>query len=233
MSVLEAASWRLASELVRRHPQTLRILRTHPGDGQYDCLTITMPDLQGGTIQLNRNGTIQVQETFGRVDAAPWEPTDWDEYLRDDPRSFLVRLEAAAGLQAPLHVPSATALTLTYRSLAALTATAVKSVHPIMVHSGYFDTSGYDAGPNALLDAFTGIPQHLRDPRRDDLFGEPGYRFWIVTRNEVPILAIEQVEGLAWSTHHIEPINLIHEYQRSRRSINVTALELLRRADNI
>lgn len=37
-SVLEAASWRLASELVRRHPDTTRLIRAHPGGGQSDCL---------------------------------------------------------------------------------------------------------------------------------------------------------------------------------------------------
>ncbi len=40
-SVVEAASWRLGSELVRRHPHHLVLLRTHPGDGQHDCLTPT------------------------------------------------------------------------------------------------------------------------------------------------------------------------------------------------
>src|SRR5437588_367965 len=33
-SVVEAASWRLASELVRRHPTALRLIRGHPGGGQ-------------------------------------------------------------------------------------------------------------------------------------------------------------------------------------------------------
>lgn len=39
-SILEAASWRLASELVRRHPQSTRLIRAFPGDGQYDVLWI-------------------------------------------------------------------------------------------------------------------------------------------------------------------------------------------------
>jgi hypothetical protein len=47
-SVLEAASWRLASELVRRHPLSTRVLHTRPGGGQYDCLTITSPTADGG-----------------------------------------------------------------------------------------------------------------------------------------------------------------------------------------
>lgn len=88
-SVLEAASWRLASELVRRHPDRLRILRTHPGGGQYDCLTVTTRAADGGVIQLNRLGTIQVHERFGSTEAPPSEPVEWDTYLRADPREFL------------------------------------------------------------------------------------------------------------------------------------------------
>ena len=34
--MLEAASWRLASELVRRHPDTVRLTGAHPGGGQSD-----------------------------------------------------------------------------------------------------------------------------------------------------------------------------------------------------
>ena len=86
-TVLEAASWRLASELVRRHPLTTRVPHTHPGGGQYDCLTITSPTGVGGAVQLNRNGTIQVHDRFDGRSDAEWEHTDWDNYLRADPRA--------------------------------------------------------------------------------------------------------------------------------------------------
>jgi hypothetical protein len=188
-SVLEAASWRLASELVRRHPVTTRMIHTHPGGGLYDCLTITSPTGDGGTVHLNRNGTIQVHARFdGRADER-WEPTDWDDYLRADPRDFLDRLERACGLPSPAHVPSSTPATLTYRLLAALATTAVKSVHPIEIHSGQLDTSGHGSGPNVALDSFSGIPEERRRAQDNDLFRQAGYRFWIVLREHVPILA--------------------------------------------
>ena len=111
-SVLEAASWRLASELVRRHPLTTRVLHTHPGGGQYDCLTITSPTATGGTIQLNRNGSIQVHQRFDDSPDPQWEPTSWDEYLRADPRAFLNVLERAAGLPTPRYVPPSDPMTI-------------------------------------------------------------------------------------------------------------------------
>lgn len=232
-SVLEAVSWRLASELVRRHPTTTRVLRTHPGGGQYDCLTITSPTASGGTVQLNRHGTVQVQERFDGRPVEGWEPTEWDEYLRCDPRTFLDRLERASGLTRPGHVPSAVPMTLTLRVLAALAATAVKSVHPVEVQAGYIDTSGYGSGPNDALDSFPFLPDELRRARDDDLFGEPGYRFWVILRDDAPILAIEQGCGRAWTPHGVEGLDLMASYEQSRRNVVVVALDLLRRADNV
>ncbi len=231
-SVLEAASWRLASELVRRHPLSIRVLHTRPGGGQYDCLTVTSPTGEGGTVQLNRNGTIQVHDRFDGRTADEWEPTEWDDYLRADPRSFLDRLERAAGLSTPSHVPPSDPMTLSYRVFAALAATAVKSVHPIEIQPGQFDSSGYDGG-NDALDLFSAIPQELRRSKDDDLFQLAGYRFWVVLRDRVPILAFEQDEGMAWTQHHADGFDLMGLYELSRHNLISVALELLRLADNV
>ncbi len=232
-SVLEAVSWRLASELLRRHPTTTRLIRGHPGGGLSDCLWI-LPTAGGtGDVRLNRNGTIQVLERFDRRPADAWEPTEWDEYLRADPRSFLHRLESAAGLPQPHQVPSATPTTLIYRVLAAIASTAVKSVHPIEIQPGYIDTGGYGTGPNEALDSFSAIPPELRRPRHDDLYGQAGYRFWMVVRDDVPILAFEQHDGLAWTQHHDESFSVMSLYEKSRHHLLTTALKLLRRVDEV
>lgn len=231
-SVLEAASWRLASELVRRHPSSTRIVHSRPGGGQHDCLTIASGNGEPGTVQLNRSGTIQVHERFDGQPGSEWEPTGWDEYLRADPRAFLDRLERAAGLPAPQHVPRSDPMTLTYRVLAALAATAVKSVHPIDIQPGYFDTAGYGGGANDALGDFPAIPDRLLHDQAGDLFGLAGYRFWVVHRDRVPILAFEQDGGMAWTPHHDDGFDVMGLYRLSRRNLIVTALELLRMADN-
>lgn len=231
-SVLEAASWRLASELVRRHPATTRILRTHPGGGQYECLTIASPAADGGTVQLNRNGTIQVNARFDGQPGGDWPHTEWIDYLTADPKEFLDRLERASGLPTQAHVPASDPTTLTYRLLAALAVTGLKSVHPIEIQSGYFDTSGGDGKPNDALDAFPAIPSELRRHQSDDLFGQAGYRFWIVLRDRVPILAFEQKAGLAWTQHHGEGFDLMGLYDLSHHNLLIVALELLQLADN-
>jgi hypothetical protein len=232
-SVLEAASWRLASELMRRHPKTLRLIRAHPGGGQSDCLWIFPAEAKGGDIRLNREGTIQVLERFDGRPADAWQPTTWDEYLRADPREFLHRLEVAAGLPVPQQVPKATPTTLTYRVLAAIASTAVKSVHPIDIQPGLIDTSGYGGGYNTALNAFPHIPVELREPQVGDLLDEPGYRFWIVHRNDVPVLTFEQSQGLAFTQHHAAPFSVMDLYEESRRHLLVTALKILRRVDHV
>ena len=160
-------------------------------------------------------------------------PVEWEEYLAADPREFLHRLEVGAGLPVPPQVPPANATTLTYRILAAIASTPVKSVHPIDVQPGFIDTSGDGSGPNDALATFKAIPAALLRGRDDDLNGEPGYRFWIVHRDGVPVLALEQREGLAWTAHHEVGFSVMALYEESRRHLLVTALKLLRRIDQL
>ena len=63
-SGLEALSWQLASELMRRHPVGTRLIRAHPGGGQYDLLWILDSTGGRGDIRLNRAGTIQIHGRF-------------------------------------------------------------------------------------------------------------------------------------------------------------------------
>lgn len=227
-SVLTAASWRLASELVRRHPKLLSVFQLHPGGGQYDCLSIQASDET--LIDLNRNGSIHVLK---RLDGRPadCEPASWDDYLQAEPRRFLGALEAAAGLPPPKSVPAATPTTLTLRVLAAIAAVHVKAVHPVDIRSGYFDSSGGSYPEDELFDAFPTLPDDLLRPLPGDSLGVAEYRFWFVTRDGAPILAFETSTGTAWTSHHGEGVDLMATYKAHRRSLNATALDVLVRAD--
>ena len=35
-----ALAWWIAAEMIRRHPDEVRVIENHPGGGQYDCLTL-------------------------------------------------------------------------------------------------------------------------------------------------------------------------------------------------
>jgi hypothetical protein len=228
-TVVEAASWRLASELVRRHPATTRIRHTQPGGGQYDCLAIVSAADDEGHVDLNRNGRIHLLQRFDGLAGPEFEPIEWDNYLQADPRAFVDDLERSIGLPTPSHVPPSTSRTLTYRVLAALAVTASKSVHPIEIQPGYWDTSGWGGGPNDALDSFPAIPDVVRRPGRDD----SGERFWVVLRDGVPILALHEDEGMAWAPHHDESFDLMDYFEQSRRNVLAVTVELLEFGDNI
>jgi hypothetical protein len=229
--MLEAASWRLGSELVRRHPGLLSLYRTHPGGGTYDCLSLRTDE--AALIDLNRNGSIHVLE---RLDGSPstWRAASWDEYFRSDPRQFLDGLEIAAGLPRPGQVPSSTPTTLTLRILAGIAAAHVKTIHPIDIRSGMLDTSGYGGGrADELFDAFPAIPDDLLQDRPDEPLGQGASRFWFVLRDDAPILALETSTGSAWTSHHSGGVSLLDTYRSRRRNLIATALDVLARADNV
>ena len=226
-SLLEAASWRLASELARRHPVTTWLYRAHPGGGQSDCLWLRPTVGTQGDVRLNRNGTIQVVERFdGRP--ARRKPTDWETYFRSDPRSFLMGLEADAGLPALPQVPPSTPRTLTLRLLAALVSTAVKTVDPMEVVPGFIDSSDDSHPYREGFDCFPSIPPELLRVRADDLFGQPGYRFWFLRRSGQPILAFEQTSGTSWARGSDVSIDVMRLYALSGRRVLPVVLELLR-----
>ncbi len=231
-SVLEAASWRLASELVRRHPGRLRLIRAQWGSG-HDVLWL-LPRLEGpGDVRLNRTGSIRVLQPFEKAAASEssWHRS-WDDYLRADPRRFLADLEAASGLPAPPGVPGATSTTLTLRVLASIAATAVKSVDTIDIQPGFIDANDGGA-PNSVLEAFSAIPPKLLRARGDDFHGQPGYRFWVVVRGSTPLLAVDQHEATAWTTQREHGLDLMRLYHDSGRRLLVTTLELFRWAENL
>ncbi len=45
-SLIQAAAWWVAAELIRRHPDRLTVIETHHGGGIYDCLSIFRTSLR-------------------------------------------------------------------------------------------------------------------------------------------------------------------------------------------
>ena len=231
-SVLEAVSWALASELMRRHPVGTRFIRGHPAGGQSDVLWILDATGGSGDIRLNRSGRIHVLGRFDGGDNVDWEPTEWVEYLAEDQRVFIERIEAAAGLPVPSRARPATPTTLTYRLLAAIAVSAMHSGRSVEIQEGYIDTSGYGGGPNEALGAFP-ISDELLRVRDDDFWQQAGYRFWIVMRDEWPILAAEQTGGVVWLYGGEHQIDLVDLYRKSHRNIRSTAAKLLKQVDHL
>jgi len=119
----EIASWRVASELLRRYPEHLALDETHPGGGQYDCLTLTR---RGGRepreviFDLNRNGSAHVRPHRPEGPALTWTGFWEDLASARDPKEPLDRLAAAADLPLGHKPPVSNPEVLSYRVIVAL-----------------------------------------------------------------------------------------------------------------
>lgn len=111
--MINLQSWWVASELIRRHPQ-LELIETHPGGGQYDCLSVLSADgAHKLHIDLNRRGRMHIHSgTPTWFDSARWDiryPVEWSTELNQEDRRRIPRfLEDATGLLPPAQTPVTT-----------------------------------------------------------------------------------------------------------------------------
>lgn len=150
-TVLEAASWTLATELARRHPE-LTVARYHPGGGQYDCLAIRSE--RGVHIDLNRVGRIHIHSIEGGG-TPNWEPVDWSAYMAD-PQAFLALLEERVRLPRVDALPSTTSRVLSYRVLAAFARLHALGT-PVEICMSTIDESGMGGGPARWITNYPAI----------------------------------------------------------------------------
>ncbi|MER7604728.1 hypothetical protein [Nocardioides sp. NPDC127503] len=163
---MEVASWKLATDLVRRHPE-LTVERYHPAGGTYDCLAIRSSN--GLHIDLNRRGRIHVHAIEGGVGHPNWEPAEWTSYLGADPRDFVSHLEQVVRLGPVAQLPPSTPKILVYRLLTAVARLQVLA-ETAEISMSTIDSSGYGAGPASWL---AGYPAIRRSVEAGDEFG-----FW-------------------------------------------------------
>lgn len=192
-SAVEALSWRICAELARRHPGRLRVLELHPCTGQYDCLSLMDLDDDTGRVQANRVGSIHAfSSTF---DDTIWT---WEDYMRADPREFLLEVERAADLVPPRSVPASTPTTLAYRAIAAVLTADVAGVQELEALNGVADSDLDVDVRESLFDVFPDAlgPHRDRGRRRPDERAE--YRFWFLCRDGEPVAAIDDGYGVAF-----------------------------------
>ncbi|WP_214403721.1 TY-Chap2 family putative peptide chaperone [Pseudonocardia lacus] len=215
-----AQSWWIASELVRRHPH-LRLIETHPGGGQYDCLTLldSRSASPGSLVDLNRAGSIHIKD-------GAREPLDWNTvFAARGGHDIIRRIEAAAGLHPSVPAPPTGPTALTYRVLARILTSLVDDRRTWDARNGQLDSSGHDCGRRSELDRFPSVVEALRDILPDDLFGEPAYRFWILLRDTDPVAVLDTNGRLHLPAE--PPAELLAVYKGSGRSLTTTVAEML------
>jgi len=183
--LIEAASWRLVAEVLRRHPH-LQVVETHPGGGQSDCLSILLEDDASGPdsqIALNRSGGVHF---FAGVDHRHHWPEFWNDYLSaPDPRRIVSEVCGKAGLPAVRRLPASTPAVVVYRFIAAFMATSIMGRKSWECRNGYNDSSGME-GSYVRGEWFASFPAALarlsvRLP--DDPMAEPVSRFWFICKS--------------------------------------------------
>lgn len=175
-----ARSWWIASELVRRHPE-LRLIETHPGGGQYDCLTLLRDE--STVVDLNRAGAIHFNGETPSELAMTW----LECFAHDDPHLSVKQIEAASGLTSPSPTPATSPAALVYRAVARVLAALVDDRDWWDVRNERVDSSNaYSTEPHGYVSLSPRAAELATQARPDDLLGDPAYRFWALLRSDEP-----------------------------------------------
>lgn len=155
--IVSAITWELILQLMRRFQAThdLRVFETHPGGGQYDCLTLRARDnrasldfnLAGQSLHIWAKG-----KHIERLDII-------DEYLAcDKPKELLDRIGHLAGLRFHEKLPPSNGPVLACGLIAAIFRQHIFEPSQLKMLMGHVDTSGYGEGPR--LDKFHMFPAY-------------------------------------------------------------------------
>lgn len=225
--IVNAQSWWLASELVRRNP-SLAVYETHPGDGMYDVLCVTTPDTMSAEwpspehsqpiAMLNRAGTVQVH--LGQKVPMTFA---WDEVLSaPDPHALIKRIETVAGWQPRL--PATTAeRALAYRFMATLLTLTQNARIRWDVRMSY-GAEGH-AYPRGALDGFPDVVDAARTTALTGAWAEPLSHFWTVRRGDEIVAMVS--DTAMFFPRHGKPRSLMDQYIARKRRIEPIVIELL------
>ena len=200
-SVREVISWHVAAALIRRHPELL-LVETHPGGGQYDCLSLhfRQDPHSGHHIDLNREGSAHIWSPSGTPDDGP---DSWSKFWQDwlaaaRPERVLEELEQRASLGAPNDAP-ATPPALCFEFIATVMKLTAFSTSEWRCVNGFLDSSGYGSSVREeLFRVFPATAERRRVAMDGDLFDQTHYRFWFIMRDDEPVACLE-TEGTIWT----------------------------------
>ncbi len=140
--VVDAASWKIASELSRRSPG-LVIRASHPGGGQYDCLSLHHHEL-GHVADINREGSFHVVRRLDdrATTGSSWRI--WSEVITLDSRRLVDQASHRIGQRVPAKLPPTTRRVLVYRLIAFIVGMNAFSGKRWTCSSGVHDSSGME-----------------------------------------------------------------------------------------
>lgn len=176
--VVEAMTWQLAAEIIRRHPE-LWAVRTEFQDGFYNMVTLRPLTALEPDIAINKGSSVLV----GWFGDSGQQREDRQMNMRDylvaqDPRDWILELERRAGLTPPASpLPASTPNSLAVRWVGAFTTAQMNSRRVLTpeTHPGWLTTP--EAGEFPATAAWARTIDHpapgtltifLEDKERDD-----------------------------------------------------------------
>ncbi len=159
--VTTAVTWRIVTELLRRHceKRKLSVLELHPGGGQYDCIALQLMPGDGefpGECLCQFNQLTQHMHIFGHYTRpeSSLEELRWPEgnnYVEaflssPDPKQVVDQVEKVLGLPSPKgkQLPPTTPEVLSFRLISALTERYMLARECVDVRCGWYDSSGME-----------------------------------------------------------------------------------------
>ena len=168
--IVNAGSWHVAAEFVRAFPN-VRVFHTHPGGGQYDCLSIVGDAL---SIDINRaGGSIHVHDSPAGARSPLIPGPEWQDLLLRGtaPRELAQRIASGCGLDWPKTTPSTRPHVLVYRVIAQVLEGAV------------FDPAHWDA-TTQFFDSSGGMGDHMGVTPHPEISMLPANKVWVILAND-------------------------------------------------
>ncbi len=225
----QALTWLVAAELVRRHPNEMRVIESRPY--RDDCVTVFArtddPEWSGGW----RRVVVLPQSTdFCLLTHQGWFETEQDDrfswlevLLAPNLRDDVIRpLERAEGLPAVEDTPSTTASTIGVRLLAGFAGRTAFTRKPWRLHNGCVE--GGDGVRDELFDQLPEINEHRRIRRQDDLHAVTEYRYWFAIEDRIDgkpgaaRFAVDTMEGVGFTD--AGSVDLMSEYSSCGRMLD-------------
>lgn len=188
-----AVTWRIISELItRHHTKRLRVFETHPGGGQYDCLSLVCDKGRTPVHLCDFNIQSQHLHVFGpysqpHADLEDMRWPDGNDYvalylMKENPDEAISQIEDVLGLPKKAS-QKITTYVITLRLITALLERFMLSEDVLEVRSGFIDSSGYDSGVRKELYEIPEIAKKLsKHEQYSKELMEFSRRFWLLSR---------------------------------------------------
>lgn len=209
--LVEIASWHIISEFQHRYPNKFKVIETHPGGGQYDCLSLYDVQQKELVADLNRRGSFHASN--GKRITDIWQKTINTSNLEP----VLEEIRQMLGLPEIKAIPLYTPTTIVYEFIAVFLANKTLQSDGWECRNGNYDTSGDGGGVVRDFEDFPKAQEQLKIKLDDDILRQPAYRFWFIRKNDKPLLCLE-TSGFLWTKDSTQTYDLMNLYVQNLKA---------------